>query len=795
MSLSKGTKLNNNRYEILNFIEIVNVCEAIYLAKWLVLDKNVIIKEISFEDNYLCFGNKREFFKKIKILFTLNHPNIANIYDIFEENNKRYIVTEYLEGEKLKDYLDHNGGKLSPDETERIIKKIAYTLSYIHAKGIIYGNVNPENIFLRGEGEPVLVNFNLFPEHTPQNGFLPLEVYDSKVPNGPYTDIYSLGVLFFYLLTGKRPDLKHQDGQEAGFRIPDWIKDKHKEVILKAISLNISDRFASVEEFLKTLEDDRKELEVKESAKEVSKERLEIKEPEEKEATNQEEAISKDLSRDLLNAVQNNDPERVRYLLENGANVNVRDRNDYTPLHIAVKNNALKIVQLLLQYGADVNAAPKWFYRKTPLHIAVRNRNYELVELLIKHGADINAREGGKYDYTPLHIAIKKCDCRMVEILLKCNADANAKTKDGYLPIELAYRHCEKVVPLLRRSDVSDGIERAIDRKEEKEEVLVGTSLEIRRFKLKKLLFVAGVLSFLLIVFIGWSFWRDLANEKFSFKKEIMYTHLKSLKRDVIEKVQDSKKQIVSRIKPNNKKSNKKKMLDIKTIKDINFRDENGRTYLHLAAFQGKINLVKELLQRGMAVNVTDKNGRTPLHLAAMAGRPKTAELLVRRGANIEARDKNAYTPLHLAAEYGHPLTVRILLKWGANIEAKTKDRCTPLHLAAKNGMVKTIQILLAQRANIEARDAAEWTPLHWAAWKGHPQAVEVLVKAGANIEAKDVDGWTPLHLAARAGNVKTVEVLLKLGADPEVRDKRGKRPAEMTKNKDIKRLLQKKYH
>jgi len=113
----------------------------------------------------------------------------------------------------------------------------------------------------------------------------------------------------------------------------------------------------------------------------------------------------------MLEAIKNDKPVMLKYLLEQGADVNAT--NGHTPLHIAVEYENLDMVQLLLNKNANINATNK--DGDTPLHIAVENENLDMIPLLLEKGANVNAEN--KDGYTPLHIADEDENLDMIQLL------------------------------------------------------------------------------------------------------------------------------------------------------------------------------------------------------------------------------------------------------------------------------------------------------------------------------------------------------------------------------------------
>lgn len=146
----------------------------------------------------------------------LNHPNIISIYDVGQVGIFYYIVMELLDG-SLKDLIKSSRNrKLPPGESLNIISKIAPALDYAHKQGIIHRDIKPDNIMFRQDGTPVLVDFgiaravdtDLQMTKTGMGIGTPHYMSPEQCQTGPLdgrSDFYSLGVVFYELLTGEKP--------------------------------------------------------------------------------------------------------------------------------------------------------------------------------------------------------------------------------------------------------------------------------------------------------------------------------------------------------------------------------------------------------------------------------------------------------------------------------------------------------------------------------------------------------------------------------------------------------------
>ena len=198
------------------------------------------------------------------------HANIVNVYDYFEANNTAYIVMEYMDGISLKDYLKKTGGKVTPSAALEIIHPVMEALKAIHAEGVVHRDISPDNIFILKSGQVKVLDFGAArlsvgdEEKTLsvvlKPGYAPPEQYRSKSRQGPFTDIYALGATLYRMLTGTAPEESVDRLVDDQIVLPSTINpeiDKKLEnVILKAMAINATLRFQSIDELEKALYSD-----------------------------------------------------------------------------------------------------------------------------------------------------------------------------------------------------------------------------------------------------------------------------------------------------------------------------------------------------------------------------------------------------------------------------------------------------------------------------------------------------------------------------------------------------------
>ena len=186
----------------------------VFLAEHIGLKQKHVIKVLS-ADSSRSIDIRSRFFQEAQVIAKLKHPHIVPIMDVAEHGGRPYYIMSYINGGSLADLLRLEK-KLSTERAIELTIKLLSALSEVHGKGIIHRDIKPDNVLLDESGEPYLIDFGIarveeggkaktgtgFSIGTPQ--YMSPEQLDAK-PINLTTDIYSMGIMLFELLTGKPP--------------------------------------------------------------------------------------------------------------------------------------------------------------------------------------------------------------------------------------------------------------------------------------------------------------------------------------------------------------------------------------------------------------------------------------------------------------------------------------------------------------------------------------------------------------------------------------------------------------
>ena len=263
-------KILAQRYELIDKIAEGGMAR-VYRGRDLLLKRTIAVKVLKDQ----MTGDAafiRRFEREAQSAAALSHPHIVNIYDVGEEDGIYFMVMEYVDGKNLKDYIREKGS-LSASETIKITRQIAEALEQAHAAGVVHRDIKPQNILFSREGKIKVTDFGI----AIAGDGVTVTVGDQIIGSvqyispeqargelaGKQSDLYSLGIVMYEMVTGKVPftaespvalAMKHiQEQIVPPRRVVESIPEALEEIILKAVAKDSAERYGTAAELLADL--------------------------------------------------------------------------------------------------------------------------------------------------------------------------------------------------------------------------------------------------------------------------------------------------------------------------------------------------------------------------------------------------------------------------------------------------------------------------------------------------------------------------------------------------------------
>jgi ankyrin repeat protein len=506
------------------------------------------------------------------------------------------------------------------------------------------------------------------------------------------------------------------------------------------------------------------------------------------------------------------------FLMENNADIKVKDKSGKTALDYAIEHNRPKMIKFLLLSDTSANLSLDEALKKAAeiekIKIQTRNLfkelcsddpNINIIKSCISAGADLN----DKHNYSAsgrsaLIIAAMYGHTGIVRLLIDSGADVNATKIDGYTALMAASSHgYTEIVQLLIAAGANVNAS----------ENITGRELRINNECIK----IDGYTALMIATSHGYTEIVKLlidAGANVNARGDIegntaliIAAKLQNLeiikllvnnRADINFKVQDyvgktifdhaldiGNSEIIEFLLLSGADDNLSLDKALKKSAEIkNIKNQTQNLFKEIYSNDPNINIIKSCISAGADVNAYDRSN-TALIIAAKNANTEIARLLIAANADVNARDNNGRSALMIAAMYGHTGIVRLLINAGADVNAKeesgyTKGMTVLIHSFCSRN-TEIVQLLIDYGADINSTDDYGTTTLMFACAFGDAEIVKLFIDAGHDVNARDINGRTALMyvwiLERRQEDTSGIEIaklLIDAGADVNATDNKG---------------------
>ncbi|MFO0869851.1 MAG: ankyrin repeat domain-containing protein [Pirellulales bacterium] len=700
---------------------------TVYLARQKSLDRLVAVKIIraplSTDSDFA-----ERFAREARALARLNHPHIVTVHDFGQQAGRYFLIMEYVDGTNLRARLQ--AGRLPPEQTLTWIPALCDALQYAHDEGIVHRDIKPENILVDRRGRVKIADFGLARLVGNGEAAAPLTATRQIVGTPSYmapeqmlgsrqvdhrADIYSLGVLFYEMLTGELPWGRFEPPSGRSSADP-----RLDAIVLRALERDPQRRYQQAAD----LRDDLRQLPPAAVTPPAGQPLAE--QPSTAESAARPAAAPADAPAyprpPVAGATRSDDGPSARRVRGCGIVLIV--------LGLAQILSAVAVAYFLLARlptGATFTVVGALFYTLGVPGSALAGCGSLGTGLLACLFTRARAARAGAWlsilPSGPVWLLGFPVGLLLLWLLRDSprTARGSTRTSKGLSPEEFEWG-------LPTAASVEEPASR---------DSLVQPPPRGPRYV------IAAVTA--LAVLVVFPLWR-----------------------------QEASRRLITAMQQGDEGSVR---WWLRVGGDVNATTWDGSPALFVAALDGRSTLVDLLLEHGANVDAATPHAETALMAAAGRGHGDVATALLQARAEFQRANRDGATPLMLAAMNGHAALVEQLLRAGASPSARDRRGFTPLLWAAVQGNADSVKLLLERGAEVDAVDEDGESALHKACFRGHPAIVQLLIERGVSVNRQTRDGSTPLLLAAAYGQRDIAQRLLEKKADPHLANQRGIHP------------------
>ncbi len=440
-------------------------------------------------------------------------------------------------------------------------------------------------------------------------------------------------------------------------------------------------------------------------------------------------------------AARLNEADMTSFLIIKGADTEIKNNKGDTALHVAIKNNALDSAKVLAIVHGDIFA--KDANEDTALELALAKGWYDA--MITKQTGEIRDVNGQSI----VHYFVRTRNERAIDCCIKQELDLSVKDSSGISPLALAFQSAQNPVAIrIAAKLIKAGAETVGGDYEYFEEAVKTRNVMLRFSDGQTPLHLATIQGHSGIV-------TYILNEKSSVRLT-----------DILQ-AQD-----ISGASPLHEAVRYGHVETAKVLLDagakVDALDSIGKSpFLLIIPADSQYKMYETLMEYNANVAQKDMYGDTVLHVATLSRtKAEVLSLLVNRGAPVNERNKQGITPLSLAIEKGYPEIAQFFAENGADIHAADQDGASPLTKALDSPSIDMLKTIVTPK-NILLKDSAGNTALHIAIMRDSPyEYIKYLVDSGADVNARNSNGDSVLYLAVTKNRRDAGDLLLSKDAD-----------------------------